>query len=441
MAMTNKLILVGAAALAVLVGGCGGGGGGGGSGDSISITDSSSSSGATSSSSGTTSSSSSSGTTTTASNVVAISVDRDLAGVSNVNLPYVSVTVCEPGSTKCQTIDHVLLDTGSTGLRVLYSQLDTSLNLPRQTAANGTDMAECAAFIFGYTYGTVRKADVRLGGLTASSLPIQVIADPVLNVIAGVSNVPGSCSSRGGSEMKTLSALGAKGILGVGWYKEDCGSTCASRAVSGVYYGCTNGYLCSPVAASLDRQVSNPVALMARDNNGVLLEMDAVSAAGAASVSGKLYLGIGTQTNNALGSAVVYDLNASGNLKTEYKGTTFSAFVDSGSNGLFFPDDTIATCASDTNAPGFFCPSSPIDLTATIVGATNGKRGTVNFSIANAHNLVTDNPGFIAFNNIGAPMDATTGFDWGLPFFYGRRVFVAVEDYDTPAGKGPYIAY
>jgi hypothetical protein len=291
-------------------------------------------------------------------------------------------------------------------------------------------------FIFGYTYGTVRKADVLLGGMTASSIPIQIIADPA------VSTVPSSCSSRGGSEMKTVSALGANAILGVGWYKEDCGSTCVSDATPGAYYGCTNAYFCSPVAASLDLQVRNPVAAMASDNNGVLVEMDAVPAIGAKTVSGNLYLGIGTQSNNALGSAVAYDLNANGNLKTEYKGTTFSAFVDSGSNGLFFADDTIALCpSSDTSAPGFFCPSSPIDLTATIIGATNGKRGTVDFSIDNAHNLVNDHPGFVAFNNIGAPMESVTGFDWGLPFFYGRRVFVAIEAIDTPAGKGPYIAY
>ncbi len=41
-------------------------------------------------------------------------------GYSAFNQPYVTVTVCAPGSTSnCQTIDHVLLDTGSVGLRLL----------------------------------------------------------------------------------------------------------------------------------------------------------------------------------------------------------------------------------------------------------------------------------------------------------------------------------
>ena len=32
-------------------------------------------------------------------------------------------------------------------------------------------------------------------------------------------------------------------------------------------------------------------------------------------------------------------------------------------------------------------------------------------------------------------------FDWGLPFFFGRRVFTAIEAQATPAGNGPYFAF
>ena len=42
----------------------------------------------------------------------------------NVNRLYTSVTVCNTGSvTQCQTIDHVLVDTGSTGLRLLSAAM------------------------------------------------------------------------------------------------------------------------------------------------------------------------------------------------------------------------------------------------------------------------------------------------------------------------------
>jgi hypothetical protein len=33
------------------------------------------------------------------------------------------------------------------------------------------------------------------------------------------------------------------------------------------------------------------------------------------------------------------------------------------------------------------------------------------------------------------------GFDWGLPFFYGRRVFLGIEGEASPAGTGPYYAF
>jgi hypothetical protein len=32
-------------------------------------------------------------------------------------------------------------------------------------------------------------------------------------------------------------------------------------------------------------------------------------------------------------------------------------------------------------------------------------------------------------------------FDWGLPFFYGRTVYTAIENQSTPAGVGPYFAF
>jgi hypothetical protein len=34
---------------------------------------------------------------------------------------------------------------------------------------------------------------------------------------------------------------------------------------------------------------------------------------------------------------------------------------------------------------------------------------------------------------------AVPGFDWGLPFFYGRAVYTAIEGRGTPAG--PYFAF
>jgi hypothetical protein len=51
----------------------------------------------------------------------------------------------------------------------------------------------------------------------------------------------------------------------------------------------------------------------------------------------------------------------------------------------------------------------------------------------------TLNGDFTAFSEVGGPNPGL--FDWGLPFFYGRSVFVAIEGQSTPGGTGPYWAY
>src|ERR1700688_446096 len=60
--------------------------------------------------------------TTTGSNVQAISVNTgaDPQAFDYIDGAFTSVTVCAPGSTtNCQTISDVLIDTGSSGLRIL----------------------------------------------------------------------------------------------------------------------------------------------------------------------------------------------------------------------------------------------------------------------------------------------------------------------------------
>lgn len=53
-------------------------------------------------------------------NTATIVVDGGPTGAINANVPYVTVTLCAHGSTtNCQTLSHVLLDTGSVGFRVL----------------------------------------------------------------------------------------------------------------------------------------------------------------------------------------------------------------------------------------------------------------------------------------------------------------------------------
>jgi hypothetical protein len=355
-------------------------------------------------------------------NVQPITVAKIATGTRN--MLQTSVTICVPGTSTCQTIDNIQVDTGSQGLRILASALAPSLVLPSVTASTGSSAASCTVFGSGYTWGSVRTADVRLAGEMAAATSIQVIADPAIPA------VPADCSNSG-LPMLTATALRSNGILGVGPFSADCGSGCAATALPRWYYGCSSG---ACVAATLPAtlQVTNPISRFATDNNGLVIELPAVAATGAASVTGTMTFGIGSQANNLLGSAQVLPSNSmTGFVSTAFQGQTYSAsFIDSGSNGLFLALSAVPKC-------GFwFCPTTVQSLAATVAGI-NGATSNVTFTIGNATSLFAS--GNNALGNLAGP--ASNYFDWGLPFFFGRRVFTAIEASATPAGNGPYYAF
>src|SRR6267142_2853242 len=93
-------------------------------------------------------------------NVVAIVVDSGPLGsagapVGYVNGAFVTVTVCVPGTANCQAIDHVLVDTGSSGLRLLANDGraggELSLPLPSLEDVGKNAVAECYPFLDGFT--------------------------------------------------------------------------------------------------------------------------------------------------------------------------------------------------------------------------------------------------------------------------------------------------
>ena len=361
--------------------------------------------------------------TTSAANVQPISVSLGPTD-NNANGAFTSVTVCVPGTSTCQTIDGILVDTGSWGLRILSSLL--TISLPQQNASTGASVVECFPFANGYTWGPVLTADVEMASEKASSTPVQAIGTNYA--------VPSGCLSFGLPPSNSLDTLGANGILGVGLFAQDCG-TPSCPASANLYYQCPSSG-CTSITQPSAQQVLNPVSLFATDNNGVIVELPAASGP-EPSLSGSLVFGIGTQSNNGLSGAKVYTTDASGNFTTTFNGGSYSgSFLDSGSNGYFFPDASISICASNSTAPGFYCPTSTVSLSASNTGA-NGASGTVNFSIADAE--TTLNTTDSVYPDLGGP--ASGFFDWGLPFFFGRNVVVALDGAGTPGGTGPYWAY
>lgn len=362
-------------------------------------------------------------------NVAPIVVDQGPPGGEAVNILYTTVTLCRPGTTVCQTIDHVEVDTGSVGLRIVSSVLDPSLMLPQQSAATGNPLIECYQYADGYNWGPVVVADVRIGGETASALPIEIAGG------APSIPVPSTCSSAG-TEEDTVLSLGGNGLVGMGFQSADCGAICAFPQ-AGDYYSCA-GSTCIPVGVPVADQVQNPIPRFAQDNNGVAVQLPSIPSAGAATVSGSLIFGIGTEANNGLGAAQIITIDKStGYFTTEYAGQSLtSSFIDSGSVSYGFPDTTIAQCSG--NQMYFFCPTSTLSLMATNKGLNLVSVATP-FSVANATMLYATHDA--AFDDLAITAFAPGYFDWGLSFFYGRTVFTAIEGAMTPGGAGPYFAY
>jgi Protein of unknown function (DUF3443) len=371
-----------------------------------------------------------SGGSSTVDNVAPVEVNGGPAN-NTVNGLYASVTICVPGTSSCQTIDGVQVDTGSVGVRLLSSAV--TLSLPPESDGSGHPLGNCASFADkSYTWGPVVTADVQMAGEKATSVPIQLIGQ------AGFPDAPPACSN-GGTPANTVEALSARGLLGLGVFRQDCGPACSGAASSApaVYFGCA-GSACSVTSVPLTSQLQNPVWMFPQDNNGLAVQLPSVPASGMPTASGSLVFGIGTQANNALGSAHVYTTDAVGNFSTTFKGRTYSAsFLDTGSNGLYFLDSsTIGLPPCRRPNSDFSCPSSTESYTATNRGS-NGTSGEVSFSVANAESLFRT--GNDALNDLGGPDSGQ--FDWGLPFFLGRTTFVGIEGQATPGGTGPYWAY
>jgi hypothetical protein len=371
-----------------------------------------------------------------ANNVVAVTVDSGPAALpaddADVNTLFATITICAPGSTSnCQTIDHVMVDTGSYGLRILSSVLSASLSaaLPQVNEnSSGQPLAECEVFEDGYTWGSIKTADLQISGESVSGLELQIIGD--LNY----PDVPSDCANTGSSE-DTLDTLYANGVLGIGPFAQDCGTFCTTGTQTANYYVCPSSTSCSDSTVSLAQQVMNPVVLFPTDNNGTIIELPSVPATGAATLSGSLVFGIGTEGNNGLGSAKVLTLDDEANLTTDFQGQSLTnSFFDTGSNGLFFNDSSITQC-TDPDDVGFYCPGSTLSFSATNVGL-NGVDSDVNFSIANSDDLSGT-----AFDDLGGPNTFPSSFDWGLPFFFGRNVYTAIDGQNTSGGAGPYNAY
>ncbi|PIT77698.1 DUF3443 family protein [Limnohabitans sp. B9-3] len=360
-----------------------------------------------------------------------IKVDRGVTG-DYVNGLFTTINVCVPNNDTCYEIDNVLVDTGSTGVRLLSSSLP-SVNIDfKYDVILDKNIAECSQFVSGVMWGGLIRADIKINGELAKNIPIQILGD------SSFSSVPSDCSSRG-QVLNSVQSLGANGVLGISNFMTDCGLHCSNLVDNFYYYQCSL-YECSKTALAEAQQVQNPVAHFRENNNGTIIELPAVSDVAKSSISGKLIFGINTQVNNKIGSAKKITLDSkSATFSTIYKSRSYSqSYFDSGSNGIYFDDASLAECSSVLSS--YYCPVQTLQLDVLLHGVDTELYG-YKFSVGNAFELIKNYPN-MAVQPYLVGLGGGTGQDfvWGLPFYFGKRFFTSIEGrgVDTP---NIYCAY
>ncbi len=362
------------------------------------------------------------------SNQLLVTVEQNpaipLATNATVNVPYVTVTLCDTAG-HCKSIDHVVVDTGSFGLRVLQSAV-AGLSLPADTVVTGSGTAslgECVGFLSGHMWGSVTHATLQMASETTASLPVQVI---------GASDLPAASATpcnNPGPDVGSLLGIGGNGLLGIGPFVGDAGT----------YYACSAGVCTALASPPSGEQVANPVASIVNttDTNGVVLQMPAVPDAGAPLAYGTLSFGVDTQADNSTSGLAAIPLDANGYMVVTAMGTPYpDSFTDSGSNFYFAP----LGASIPTDAQQHFIPSSLLTLPITLASA-----GGAAYSTSLQSQMLIDNYNSmnfainLAFNDIGAAT-GSGGVDLGMPFFYGKRVAYVINRQPSALGSGPLVA-
>ncbi len=353
-----------------------------------------------------------------------ISVTPNSSGVcSNVNAPCVSVTICDTNNNNCSTVNDILVDTGSYGLRVFSSAISqNTINSLIPQTTNQKYVAECVSYGDGsQNWGGVYNSNVQLSSdAIANNIPIQIID-------ASFQTPPSACANAASDP----TSFGYNGILGVGVYAQD----------GGQYFSCFDNS-CTPYNLPTSNQVANPIAFLPNNNNGLTISFNSVSNNGSSNVTGILNFGVNTNSNNTISVANKYNATYSSGLpvfNATYNNSNYSAFLDTGTNTLSLSNSGINTCNSPYTS--WFCPSSTQALT---IGNFNSNNAIVNttINIANTINLL--NSGNTAYNNLGTTIPSGFGgqfIDYGLPFFFGKTVQIVFNGSQSNLGTGPFWAW
>lgn len=358
---------------------------------------------------------------------IPIQVSANSTGVcSNLNSPCVSLNVCDSNGNNCSTINNILVDTGSYGLRVFGNLLSNQTkNALNPILVNNNPVGECVSYGDGsQNWGGINLGIVKFtDSIQTSSIPIQIIDSSFMTA-------PSNCWNR------TTSAnnFGYNGVLGVGLYQYDGGS----------YYSCSQNGCTSILNYKQTNEVMNPIYALPNSNNGLTLSFNNISSSGTNSLTGTLLFGVGTNESNTMNPSNVYSANLSSlgipMFSSLYNNNNYFSFLDSGTNTLGIVNSGITLCNNPYS--DFLCPTSNMNLTIQNENSS-GQLISTNINIANMNNLI--NSGNSVFNNIGSELpnsfNGVQVIDYGLPFFIGKNVQLIYDGKTSNIGNGPAWAW
>lgn len=360
---------------------------------------------------------------------------------SGDNRLLTSVTLCsDAAGTNCQTIDDIVVDTGSVGLKIYdYALSDGGASFADEQDSNNNRLAMCARYGSGYAWGKMKVVTLRMAGETAKNLPIAVIdGAPTAATDATADQnsipVPSACSTLNGVAQQRK-FRDSNGILGVGTPF----SNCADCVVSTTYYSCTSANDCTPTFLPTRMQTTQPVASFAADNNGLVIKLPAIDNFGTSPVAGQMVFGIGTQPDNQPGVVNAFSLDSTGLGLLTVNGTVSRVLVDSGTDDYVFPS------ALPVGTNGLYAPPTPTTVSATfsavdLTGLGLDNQQPINIAIADPTSALNANA--VVIDGIGRPPTSSSSENLlGLPFFFGKTMYFGLEGRTSPLGIGPLVAF
>jgi len=349
------------------------------------------------------------------------------------NKACTTLTICDSNGFNCITLSDLRVDTYTSGIRVFRNTLPSNLyNSLRSISTINGNLATCFLYEGVSYWGNVFQATLLLDGEQVS-VPIQIIDKTQINPTNA--NATNLCTSLTNTPA-TSNAAHFQGILGMGPRQRDCGTPCASQA-SPYYYSCRNGLpssstSCTQSTVPTNQQLTNPFTQLSSNANGVILKLPSVTTGGIASLEGSLLLGIDTQSNNVSTGASTIPVDANNLISIQPQGNSYSAMINAATSAFVFPSTMAST---SVNQISYYCPTTNPSFTSMIYGSSNI---TLSFPIGNATSLLGGSS--YVFSELGIA-SSKGPIIYGIPFFFGKSVFVGFENTSSSLGAGPYYAF